>query len=456
MPFLYLSQVIGRPVCNDAGERIATIKDLVARLEALNAATGEVTLEHFPPVSGLVVRLASGQEIFVSWSKVASLTPAGARLSSSTLTILGFRRREGERLLARDILDKQLIDVDGRRVIRANDLQLLYSEETLRLIGVDISLEALVRRLSWGHLFTGQVQQSRISLPSARGKRKEHRPVKVIPWADIDLLTTESPDVRLRLAHERLALLNPVDIAHIIDELSYQQGAEIIESLDNETAAEVLQEVEDERQADIVEEMDQIRAAGILQEMDPDNAADLLLDLDEVATEEILGRMDREDAEDVRELMAYPEDTAGGIMTTDFVTAPPRLTVDETIAYLRRLAEAPDVIEYLYVVEERIPAADWAQADDEAAGRLLGIVSLRDLLLAAGDSPLTTVMDTDLVWVSPEASREEAARTMAEYNLIALPVLDDAERMLGVITVDDAMEVLLPERWSRRLPHVFS
>ncbi|HZU14441.1 MAG TPA: CBS domain-containing protein [Chloroflexota bacterium] len=456
MPFLYLSQVVGRPVCNDAGERIAIVKDLVARLEALNAATGEVTLEHFPPISGLVVHLAGGQEIFVSWSKVASLTKDGARLSSATLTFIGFRRREGEVLLARDLLDKQLIDVDGRRVIRANDLQLLYSEDTLRLIGVDISLEALARRLTWGRLFAGQGHHSRISLPSTRGKRKEHHPVKVIAWADIDPLTAEVPDVRLRLSHERLALLNPVDIAHIIDDLSYQQGAEIIESLDDETAAETLQEVEDERQADIVEEIDQNRAADILQEMDPDNAADLLQDLDELQRKEFLDRMDHDDAEDVRELMAYGEDTAGGIMTTDFVTAPPRMSVDETIAYVRRLEEAPDVIEYLYVVEERVPAADWARADDEAAGRLLGIVSLRDLLLAPGDTPLTEIMDTDLVWVYPEASKDEAARTMAEYNLIALPVLDDEERMVGVITVDDAMEVLLPERWSRRLPHVFS
>jgi Mg/Co/Ni transporter MgtE len=166
--------------------------------------------------------------------------------------------------------------------------------------------------------------------------------------------------------------------------------------------------------------------------------------------------MDREEAEDVEELLGYHEDTAGGIMTSEFVAVPARMTVDETIAYLRRLEEAPEVIEDLYVVEEKDRSVQWEENGDDNAGKLLGVVSLRDLLLTPGDTCLNEFMDTDLVWVSPEVSEEEAARTMAEYNLIALPVLDEQEHMLGIITVDDAMEVLLPERWSRRLPHVFS
>jgi Mg/Co/Ni transporter MgtE len=202
--------------------------------------------------------------------------------------------------------------------------------------------------------------------------------------------------------------------------------------------------------------MDRERAADILEEMDPDNAADLLQDLDELEKEEILRRMDREEAEDVEELLAYQEDTAGGIMTSHFITVPQRLTVDETIRFLRRLKDAPDLIDYLYVVEEKHPAGDWVQEEGEGGGRLLGIVRLRDLLLSSGERCLEDIMETELVWVRAGESKEKAARIMAEYNLLALPVLDDEERMLGVITVDDAMEVLLPERLSRRLPHVFS
>lgn len=455
MDFFYLSQVLGRPVYTLRGERVAKIKDLVASLEVLNA-TGEPTLERFPPISGLVVEIER-REIFVPWSKIESLGPDGARLSSATISMLSFRRRDGEVLLYRDVLDKQLIDIDGRRVIRANDLQLYSADGTVRLTAVDVSAEAVLRRLSFGRLFTGPAQVLPPSNGSeARRRQKRMQPARLIAWADVEPLAAEVPDVRLRLSHSRLALLHPVDIAHIIDELSYTQGAEIITSLPDETAADALQEVDEERQADIVEGMDRERAADILEEMDPDDAADLLQDLDEVEKAELLRRMDRQDAEDVEELLAYHEDSAGGLMTSDFITVPARMSVDETISYLRRIHEAPDVIEYLYVVEETDPAADWARAAEENAGRLLGVVSLRDLLLASGARCLRDVMDDDLVWVSPSASQEEAARTMAEYNLIALPVLDEHERMLGIITVDDAMEVLLPERWSRRLPHVFS
>jgi magnesium transporter len=454
MEFFYLSQVLGRSVCNSQGERIAKIKDVVARVEALNAATGEVTLERFPPISGLVVEIER-REIFIPSIQVRSLGPHGAILSSANVHLQSFARREGEVLLYRDILDKQLIDIDGCRVIRANDLQLYVTDGTVRLAAVDLSMQAVLRRLAFGRIYARSPQQ--IMESSKESRKRVGRPqARLIAWADIDPLAADVPDVRLRQPHERLALLNPVDIARIIDDLSYHQGAEILESLDDERAADTLQEVDDERQADLVEEMDQERAADILEEMDPDNAADLLQDLDEEQQADLLRRMDREDAEDLQELLAYEEDTAGGIMTSDFVTAPPRMTVDETIAYLRGLQEAPDIIEYLYVVEERIPTPNWAEAEDECAGRLLGVVSLRDLLLASGTATLADIMDRDLVWVSANESQEQSARVMAEYNLIALPVLDEDERMLGIITVDDAMEVLLPERWSRRLPHVFS
>src|SRR4051812_20747622 len=154
MAFFYLSQALGRPVTNARRERIGKVKDLVARLEALNAATGEVTLERFPPISGLVVDLGK-QEIYVPWSKVSSLDPAGATLSSADLFIESFERREGEVLLYRDMLDKQLIDIDGRRVIRANDLQLFSSGGMVRLSAVDVSGEGILRRLAFGRMFTG-------------------------------------------------------------------------------------------------------------------------------------------------------------------------------------------------------------------------------------------------------------------------------------------------------------
>ncbi len=454
MGFFYLSQVLKRPIWTQRGERVARIKDIVARLEALNAK-GEIALEVYPPIAGLVVDIES-REVFMPWSQVASLGPEGGRLKSSGVYLDAFERREGEVLLARDMLDKQLIDIDGRRVVRANDVQLYAADGSVRVTAVDVSALALLRRLTFGRLFPGVDPMSPPAPEDASPlvKRRRLGPAKLIKWADVEPLKAGVPDVRLRLSHERLGLLHPVDIAHIADELSYLQGAEIIQSLNDEHAADTLQEMDEERQADIVEKMDAERAADILEEMAPDDAADLLADLDEAQAGDLLRRMDPSDAEDLEELLNYPEGSAGGIMTSDFLTAPPHVTVQEVLAFIRGLQDAPDVIDYLFVVDQGSEAA-WTSPETQGEGKLLGIVSLRDLLLASDDTFIRDTMTTDFLWAHADDPCEKAARRMADYNLIAMPVLDDSENLLGIITIDDAMEVLLPERWLKRVPHVF-
>jgi magnesium transporter len=457
MIFFYLSQILRRPVRTGRGERVAKIKDVVARLEALNAK-GEASLEAYPQISGLVVEIEN-RPIFIPWQQVRALGPDGADLGSATIDLRPFERREGEVLLARDILDKQLIDIDGRRVIRANDLQLYQSDGVVRVTAVDVSGEALVRRLTFGRLFRATERQ--VKIPTEEEEKKPRRralgPAKLIEWRDIEPLRAGVPDVRLRLSHERLALLHPVDIAHIADELSYKEGAEIIESLDDERAADTLQEMDEERQADIVEGMDQERAADILEEMDPDDAADLLADLDEDQQRELLQKMEPDEAEDVQELLVYDEDSAGGLMTTDFITVPASLTVAETIAWMRKIDDPPDVIDYLYVVEEEEGhAVRPSTLGQQETGRLLGIVTLRDVLLSPPERELKALMNTDFPWIGCEDSRDKAARMIADYNLLALPVLDEHDRLVGIITVDDAMELLVPdERWLNRIPRVF-
>ena len=454
MGFFYLSQVLRRPVWTQRGERVARIKDVVARLEALNAK-GEIAQEAYPPIAGLVVDIEH-REVFMHWSQVATLGPEGGRLKYASIDLNAFERREGEVLLARDMLDKQLIDIDGRRVVRTNDVQLYAVDGSVRVTAVDVSAEALLRRLSFGRLFSGGdlLPAAPTETTAQPLKRRRLGPAKLIKWPDVEPLKAGVPDVRLRLSHQRLALLHPVDIAHIADELGYMQGAEIIESLDDERAADTLQEMDEERQADIVESMDAERAADILEEMDPDDAADLLADLDEVQAGDLLRRMDPDDAEDVEELLNYREGSAGGIMTSDILSAPPHVSVAEALAFIRGLEDAPDVIDYLFVLEQ--PAgADWSSPDLQGEGRLLGIVSLRDLLLSTDDRLLADIMSTDFLWAEPDEPCQAAARRMADYNLLAMPVLDRDERLKGIITIDDAMEVLLPERWLKRVPHVF-
>jgi CBS domain-containing protein len=412
---LYLSQVLGRPIRDLEGERVATVKDVIVRL-------GE---DDHPPVMGLVARFGR-REFFLSRWRITELNEQGARLNSDKLNLKPFVRREGEVLLARDVLDKQLIDVDGKRVVRVNDVQLIEAAGDLRVTGADVSLQGLYRRLAPGGFF---------------GTRK---PVEVLDWADVGYLATDAATVQLKSSSGKLARLHPVEIARLAESLSYHHGFEVVESLDDETAAETLEEMPAERQARILGNMDGERAADILEWMSPDEAADVLGDLPEEKAEELLGLMDDEEQADVAELLPYEDDTAGGLMTTEFVTLPHKLTVGEALARLREMAETPNMIYYLYVVEA------------ENSWKLVGVIALRSLILAEPAMPLAEVMRTEFQSAHPDEAAAEVAQRIAEYNLLALPVMDETGDILGIITVDDAMEILLPKDWRQRLPRLFA
>ncbi|MEP6636508.1 MAG: CBS domain-containing protein, partial [Acidobacteriota bacterium] len=249
--------------------------------------------------------------------------------------------------------------------------------------------------------------------------------------------------VQLKSSSGKLARLHPVEIARLAEALSYHHGSEVVESLDDETAAETLEEMPAERQARIIGDMDEERAADILEWMSPDEAADVLGDLPEEKAEELLGLMDDEEQADVAELLPYEDDTAGGLMTTEFVTLPRELTVGEALARLREMAQTPNMIYYLYVVEA------------EGSWNLIGVIALRSLILADPAAPLAAVMRSEFQSAHPDEPAKEVAHRIAEYNLLALPVVDPTGDILGIITVDDAMEILLPKDWRQRLPRLF-
>lgn len=412
----YLSDLIGKSICGDRAEPIARVRDLVVRV-------GEGA--GYPPVTGLVTR-SSWKSFFIPWEQVQSLDASGFHLKSARVNLQPFVRQDGEMLLVKDVLDKQVVDIKGRRVVRSNDLRLLYRQNRLLLIGIDVTAPALLRRL----------------LPSGMKRRVEQG--TVIDWRDIEQLASESPGVRLKIDHRKISRLHPVDIAHIVEDLSSNQSAELFEQLDDATAADALEEMNEELQADILEDMDEERAADILEEMNPDDAADLLGTLTEEKRQELLGRMDHEDAEEVRELLRYQEDDAGGLMTTDYVAVSEDMTAGEVIEYIRSLEEVPDVVHYIYVV------------DDLENERLLGVTNLRDVLLAPPNRPVREFMTTDFQTVWPEEDARETASIMSEYNLLALPVVDSEGKLLGIVTVDDAMELLLPDQFRKQMPRVFS
>jgi CBS domain-containing protein len=410
---LFLTSIVDRPVYGKTGEPIGKLEDLIVQI-------GD---EQYPPVTGLLVR-DGRRRFFVPAAHLQDLNGA-ARLVSSVVDLQPFTRQSGEVLLRRDVLDHQLIDVTGRRIVRVNDVQLARVEETFRVVGVDISPQALLRRLG----------------PRALAGRIVGR--QVIDWTGVQYLASTAP-VQLKVSYDRLAELNPVDLARIVDALSYRESAEIVAALDEETAAETLEEVSDERVADLLEGMDQERAADILEEMAPGAAADALEDLDAEVAEQLLARMEPEEAADVQALLAYDEDSAGRIMTPDFVRVPADATVGDALAAIRALDEVPDPLLAVYAVAPDDPDA------------LRGIIRLRNLILAAPGTPLAAVMDDDVPTIHPEDRAEDAARVLAEYNLLAVPVLDRDRRLLGIVTVDDALAVLLPEVWQRRGARAFA
>ena len=415
---LFLSQLVGRPVLDRHGEPFGKVRDLIVALG-----------ERYPPVTGLVVRVTGGRDIFLPWSDVESLDASGARLRASSIDITTFRQRPNEIRLWLDLQDKQIIDVEGRKIVRVNDIQLAPVRGRLRLVAVDVGLAGILRRLGL----------ARPGERLARALRLEAE--NYIEWEEVDPVESSISSLKLRVPHQALSTLHPADVAHIVEQLAPRDRTGILAALDDERAADVLEELTAEDQVDLLEALPTERAADILEEMGPDEAADLVADLSEERQEELLALMAPEEASDVRELLAYGEETAGGLMTTDFITVSEHQTAGEVIDMLRRLAPPADQVYYLYVTD----------ADDV----LLGTITLRGLIVADPSTPVRDFVRPDPISVRVDTDAEEVARAIARYNLLALPVVDDQGRLQGIVTVDDALERALGEDWRKRLPEIF-
>jgi magnesium transporter len=415
----YFSTLLGRPVCDARGEPVGKLVDLLAP-----AATD------YPSIEALAVQPRHGERVLLPWGAVAEIDADRIRLAHDRDQIEAYTPVEADLFLGRQVLDRQLIDINGHRVVRVNDLQLAPTDGRLRLVSVDVGAPGLLRRLG--------LEQPMERLARAVGYAIPHH---MIPWCDVDPVESGPSGVRLRVPAEDLARLHPADIAEIVNSLDQKHGDALLANVDNETAADAISEFDPELQVSVLEAMDDERAADILEEMDPDDAADLLGDMSHERAAAILAVMEPREADEVRELLAYPEESAGGIMTTDLVTVPPTLTAEQTLAHLRQAAEALDEIYHVYVVDE-----------DQ---RLLGVFSLRELILAAPEAPVSSFARPATVRVGLYTAQQEVARVIAKYNLLAVPVVDDEGRLRGIVTVDDAIDVILPVAWKKRLPRIF-
>lgn len=414
----YLSEIQHRRVIEPNGNEVGKLADIAI-----------VPQGQFPAAQWAILSTPSGEKV-VRWGDLAQEI-GHFRLRNPLETTPDAQLPADALRLARDLLDKQIVDTHGAKVVRVNDLQLSDVDGQLRLVGADVGLRGLLRRVG-----AESVAERVVGLAGRR------LPRGIIPWHLVETLEpandapVKTAAVRLTIPHAKLALLHPADIADIVEEMTADERVAVFQQLDIETAAEALQEVEPEMQAAIVSDLPEERAADILEEMDPDEAADLLQDLPEERRDELVELMEEEEAKDVSELLAHSEDSAGGIMTTDLYAIPAELTAAQAIDDLRVRKPDPELTYYLYVV------------DDE--GKLEGVLSLRDLVVAAPETKVKAIMDPHVLRVEADTPKEEVAALIAKYDLLALPVVDARKKLIGTVTIDDVVELMLPRSWKKR------
>jgi CBS domain-containing protein len=405
---LHLSLILGGQLRDADGLRLGKVDDLIVRLGS----------DDYPPVTGALATIA-GRAVFVPAELITTIEPGFATIRKSPLDLQPFTRRPQEVLLKEDVLDRQLINVDGARLVRTNEIELARLDGWYRVVGVDTGPRGLFRRL----------------IP--RRLADTIQPGSFLDWASVEPFTGHVPTVRLRIPHPKLARLHPAELADLVEAASHREGEEILEAVraDAEREADVFEELDTQHQVEFVEAMSDEEAAAMLARMESDDAADLVNDLPEERREDVVALLPYAQRRRVRALLGYDPSTAGGLMSPDFICVYSQATPEEVLERIRRSTYSPDSISWIYVMNQR--------------RRLKGAVQVVDLVRA---EPGALVGDIARLpkHVRPNADLEEVARLMTDYDLTVVPVVDDEEQILGVITVDDVLELTLPAGWRRR------
>jgi magnesium transporter len=402
----FFSQIQGKPIYDHEGHWVGQLRDLAIRWD-----------KETPKVTG--IKYAKGVQKHIPIELVDNICEDRLELRGEFKPETLIPLQADEIYMGKWLMDKQIIDLKGSKVVRVNDIKLFWLKGRERkyfvAAAVDIGMRGLARRLGVEFLL-------------------KKMPNHLVWWEFIQHLEEKTANLQLRQEKSQLDQLHPADLAEIIEDLDYKKRTDFIEDLDVEVAAEALAEMELDTQLEILEHMNSQQASDLLEEMPPDDAADLLAELPQERSDELLNLMEPEEAQEVRELMDYEEGTAGGLMTTEYIALSPELTAEEAIVQLRKLAHEAETIYYLFLLKE-----------DRT---LMGVISLRELLIAEPDTKLKDFMQTRVLSVGPEETDDDAAELVNKYNLLALPVVDADGKMLGIITVDDILEMLVPDRGS--------
>lgn len=406
---LYLSGYLKRPVLDATNRNVGKLVDLIARLDS-----------RYPPIVGIRISIEGKELIDLPWEELLSFETPQIILTHPMGAAARYSIGERDVLLARNVLDKQILDLDGRRLIRVQDIELFRVYDHLRLLGVDVSGSALLRRLRWNRL------ADRVA---------SRFPPRSVAWGDVDLGSWRDPYIRLRVARSGLHRLRPADLAEIAATLPMTEVKDLFTGLEEDVAADMLEEMPERAQLRVLEALGPEEAAHLLDEMSPDDAADLLGHLSTEAAESLLAYMKPVDAKEVRVLLGYEEESAGGLMTTEVLTAQPDETIGELVARLREELADRDPIYQVYVVDK--------------SRRLIGELTMADVLLANEDAPVRTVMRSDPISVRHGGEIDDVIEAFVKYNLIALPVQDDEGRLVGSVTVDDIVDLMAPDALRR-------
>jgi CBS domain-containing protein len=415
----YLSELIDKQVTDVQGESVGKLVDVIA--------TKSGTLPH-PMLAAILVK-SGRQEMLIPLQDVAVLIAPAIPLKKTIKDIKPFSPKKDDLYLVRDVLDRQIIDTNGVRVVRVNDVEIGRVEDSFYVTNVDVGGMGLLRRLGLGK-----------SAQRLAGRFKKGVRSPSISWDHVELLAPQE-EMRLKVPGDKMADLHPADLAEIISDLNHNESGRLLDNMDTKRLADTLEEVEPDFQASLVRNMPDEKVADVLEEMEPDEAADLLAELPKERSEDLLELMEDDEAQDVKKLLEFPENSAGGIMTTDYIALPADITAAEAIRRIRKLAEEFDTFFYIYVVDKQ--------------KRLIGVFSLRDLILAAPGRLVKDFMHKRVQSVTLLTPQDEVAQVIAKYDLLSVPVIDEHHILHGMVTSDDALDKIIPTAWKKRLPRFF-
>ncbi len=412
--FVFLSEILHRKVVSSQEKVMGKVVDLRIKLGMM-----------FPPVVSIRIRQKAEKKLVsFPWHAVGSINGRVVRLKKGAENQrLDLNLEAGEILLRDEILDDQVLDTYGAKVERVNDLHLLLAEGQLRVVHVDFGIRGIFRRLGWLRFvdaLTSWLFDYKI-------------PKRLLSWKYIQPL---SPDpkkktLKLNVTHRKLSEIHPPDLADILEELDRHERSYVFRSLDVEAQADALEEVDDKTRVSIIEALPEERASDVLEEMEPDEAVDLLQDLPDEKQQELIRALEKEKRQELRELLEFEEETAGGIMTTGYVSCLQTDSIRRVTEIFRQSDDPLDNISYVYVTGED--------------GKLVGVITLRNLILCSPETQVSSLMKRDVVKLKVNDSLDQVADTFRKYKFLTIPVVDDQDRMEGIITLRDGVEAIFPE-----------